>query len=105
MAPEPLQPEPRYVLLDPDLLRRLMERTGTGHSISGRELARRAGVPHGTIDALLNGNIKSQPSDVAHGISRIIGVDVPILWCPAGRAVPVDTDDVDHITTRAAIPA
>ena len=82
-----------------------MERTGTGHSISGRELARRVGVPHGTIDALLNGGIKSQPADIAHSISRTIGFDVLILWCPAGRAMPVDTDDVDHVTTRTAIPA
>lgn len=82
-----------------------MERTGTGHSISGRELARRVGVPHGTIDGLLNGNIRSQPSDVAHAISRIIGVDVPILWNPAGRAVPVQADDVDDISPRTAVSA
>lgn len=105
MTPEPLQPEPRYVLLKPDLMRELMERTGTGHSISGRELARRVGVPHGTIDNLLNGNIKSQPSEVAHGICRIIGVDVLILWVPAGRAVPVGTDDVGVLTQRSAVPA
>lgn len=103
MTPEPAQPEPRYVLLDPDLLRRLMERTGTGHSISGRELARRVGVPHGTIDNLLNGNIKTQPSEVAHGISRTIGVDRPILWAEVGRAVPVE--DAGGITPRSAIPA
>jgi hypothetical protein len=100
---EPLQPEPRYVLLDPDLMRRLMERTGTGHSISGRELARRVGVPHGTIDNLLNGNIRTQPSDVAHGISRIIGVDALILWAPAGRAVPVEAGDVEDATPRTAV--
>jgi transcriptional regulator with XRE-family HTH domain len=105
VTPEPLQPEPRYVLLDPDLLRRLMERTGTGHSISGRELARRVGVPHGTIDNLLNGNIKSQPYDVAHLICRTIGVDVPILFNPAGRAVPIETDGVDDVTPHVAMSA
>lgn len=103
MTPEPLQPEPRHVLLDPDLLRRLMERTGTGHSISGRELARRVGVPHGTIDALLNGNIKSQPADVAHSICRTIGVDLLILWAPAGRAVPAE--DAGDITPRSTVAA
>lgn len=102
---EPLQPEPRYVLLDPDLLRKLMERTGAGHSISGRELARRVGVPHGTIDNLLNGNIKSQPYDVAHGICRTVGVDVLILWNPAGRAVPIETDGVDDVTPHVAVSA
>lgn len=103
MASEPLQPEPRHVLLDPDLLRRLMERTGTGHSISGRELARRVGVPKSTIDALLNGAVKSQPDAVAYSICRVIGVDILILWAPAGRAVPVA--DVGGITPRSAIPA
>jgi hypothetical protein len=82
-----------------------MERTGTGHSISGRELARRVNVPHGTIDGLLNRNIMSQPSDIAHGICRTIGVDVLILWAPAGRAVPVDANGVGDVTPQAAIPA
>ncbi|MDX3759280.1 helix-turn-helix transcriptional regulator [Streptomyces sp. AK02-04a] len=104
MTPEPAQPEPRYVLLDPDLLRRLMERTGTGHSISGRELARRVSVPHGTIDNLLNGNIKSQPSEIAHSICRTIGVDILILWAPAGRAVPAGPEDVGALT-RSVVAA
>jgi transcriptional regulator with XRE-family HTH domain len=82
-----------------------MERTGTGHSISGRELARRVGVPHGTIDNLLNGNIKSQPYDVAHLICRTIGVDVPILFNPAGRAVPIEGEGADDVTPRTAVPA
>jgi len=86
-------------------MRRLMERTGTGHSISGRELARRVGVPHGTIDGLLNGNIKTQPSESAHGICRTIGVDVLILWAPAGRAVPAESEDVGSVTPRTAVPA
>jgi transcriptional regulator with XRE-family HTH domain len=82
-----------------------MERTGTGHSISGRELARRVGVPHGTIDNLLNGNIRSQPSESAHGICRTIGVDILILWAPAGRAVSVGSEDVGSVTSHAAVPA
>jgi transcriptional regulator with XRE-family HTH domain len=80
-----------------------MERTGSGHSISGRELARRVGVPHGTIDNLLNGNIKSQPHEIACGISREIGVDLLVLWTPAGRAVPVGTDDVVTLSPRSAV--
>lgn len=103
MTPEPAQPEPRYVLLDPDLLRRLMERTGSGHSISGRELARRVGVPHGTIDNLLNGNIKSQPHEIACVISRWIGVDLLVLWTPGGRAVPIGADDVAGLSQRSAV--
>lgn len=103
MTSEQITPEPRYVLLKPHLLRELMERTGTGHSITGRELARRVGVPHGTIDHLLNGNIKSQPSEVAHGICRTIGVDLLVLWAPAGRAVPVQ--DIGEVSPRSAVPA
>lgn len=103
MASEPLQPDPRYVLLDPDLLRRLMERTGTGHSISGRELARRVGVPHGTIDALLNGNVKTQPYAVALTVCARLGVDLLVLWTPEGRAVPAE--DVDGLTQRSVVAA
>lgn len=103
VTPEPLQPEPRLLLLDPDHLRKLMERTGSGHSISGRELARQAGVPHGTIDGLLNGNIKTQPYEVGHEICRIIGVDLLILWTPRGRAVSVEGSS--GIAPRSAIPA
>ncbi|MFF9894909.1 helix-turn-helix domain-containing protein [Streptomyces longispororuber] len=81
---------PRYRLLKPHLLRELMDRTGTGASISGRELAAMVGVPHGTIDALLNGHTKTQPAQVAKDICRVIGVDDLILWAPTGRAVPAE---------------
>lgn len=81
---------PRYRLVNPHLLRLLMERTGTGASISGRELAASVGVPSSTIDALLNGVTKSQPASVAEKIARVIGVDLLILWAPTGRAVPAD---------------
>lgn len=89
---------PRYRLVRPDLLRDLMERTGTGSSISGRELAAKVGVPHGTVDALLNGTTKTQPSNIANKIARVIGVDVLILWAPTGRAVP---DDDSHEGARS----
>jgi len=82
--------EPRYRLVKPHLLRDLMDRTGTGASISGRQLAAKVGIPHGTVDALLSGDTKSQPSSVAHAIARVIGVDVLILWAPSGRAVPAE---------------
>ncbi|MFF7259525.1 helix-turn-helix domain-containing protein [Streptomyces sp. NPDC008159] len=82
--------EPRYRLVKPDLMRLLMERTGTGAGISGRELADKVGIPHGTVDALLNGQTKTQPSSVAHRICAVIGVDLLILWAPTGRAVPAE---------------
>ena len=82
--------EPRYRLLKPTLLRELMKRTGTGYKVSIRELADQVGIPHGTVDALLNGATKTQPARVAHSISSAIGVDVLILWTPTGRAVPAE---------------
>ncbi|MGY5129240.1 helix-turn-helix domain-containing protein [Streptomyces nigrescens] len=83
-------PEPRLRLVDADLLRRLMARTGTGCGISVRQLAAASGVSHGTIDNLLKGRIKTARHDVAHQICRVIGVDLLILWAPTGRAVPVE---------------
>lgn len=95
--------EPRYLLVNPDRLSMLMERTGTGASISGRELAAAVDVPHGTVDALLNGKTKTQPSSVAHAICRVIGVDLLILWAPTGRSVPGDTRQAtpDRLTVPA----
>jgi hypothetical protein len=85
-------PAPRYRLLKPHLLRELMERTGTGASISGRELAAAVGVPSSTVDALLNGHTKTQPALTAEHICRVIGVDLLVLWAPTGRAVPADDE-------------
>ncbi|MCX5445978.1 helix-turn-helix domain-containing protein [Streptomyces nigrescens] len=84
-----LDPAPRYGLVDADLLRRLMARTGTGCSLSVRQLAAASGVSHGTIENLLQGRIKTARPDVAHKICRAIGVDLLILWAPTGRAVPL----------------
>lgn len=95
--------EPRYLLVKPHLLRELMERTGTGSGVSGRELAAQVGIPHGTMDALLNGSTKTQPSGVAHAIASAIGVDLLILWAPTGRAVPAEDTYPD--TSRTAVSA
>ncbi|MFJ6748299.1 helix-turn-helix domain-containing protein [Streptomyces sp. NPDC091266] len=83
-----LDPAPRYRLVDADLLRRLMARTGTGSSLSVRQLAAASGVSHGTIENLLQGRIKTARPDVSHKIAGAIGVDLLILWAPTGRAVP-----------------
>ncbi|MDR3082505.1 MAG: helix-turn-helix domain-containing protein [Streptomyces sp.] len=80
--------EPRFELVRPDVMRILMERTGDGAGISGRELAAAVGVPASTIDALLNGQTRSQPESVARRICQRIGVDELCLWAPRGRAVP-----------------
>lgn len=78
--------EPRYELVRPELLRALMERTATGASISGRELAAAVGVPHGTINALLTGTTQSQPERIARGICAEIGIDLLCLWAPRRRS-------------------
>ncbi|MGW8374291.1 helix-turn-helix transcriptional regulator [Streptomyces sp. ODS28] len=83
----------RYRLVSPDLLRRLMERTGTGSRISIRDLAAAAGVSHGTIHALVQGETRTAAPQVAHEVCRVIGVDLLILFTPTGRAVPADESD------------
>lgn len=95
---------PRYRLVKPHLLRELMERTGTGAAISGRELAAAVEVPSSTIDALLNGVTKTQPADVAERIVRVIGVDLLILWTPTGRAVPAPAEDHPTAVPHTAVP-
>ncbi len=80
----------RYLLVNPDLLRLLMERTSSGASVSGRTLATKVGVAHGTITNLLSGATRTTSARVAHGICQAIGVDLLVLWTPTGRAVPGD---------------
>ncbi|MFD3654376.1 helix-turn-helix domain-containing protein [Streptomyces sp. NPDC058620] len=92
---EPVRP--RFRLVNPERLRMLMERTGTGAGISGRALAAAVGIPHGTVDHLLSGAVKTQPADVAYAIANTIGVDHPVLWAPIGRSVPADDVLPPHI--------
>ncbi|MBD3546796.1 helix-turn-helix domain-containing protein [Streptomyces sp. JV180] len=93
-----MEPHPkRFRLVNPERLRMLMERTGSGCSISGRALAAAVSVPHGTINELLTGGVKTQPAEVAFAISDTIGVDHPVLWAPVGRAVPAEDDLPPHI--------
>ncbi|MEU2800354.1 XRE family transcriptional regulator [Streptomyces parvus] len=93
-----MEPEPkRFRLVDPLRLRMLMERTGSGCSISGRALAAAVGIPHGTVDHLLSGAVKTQPAQIAYAIADTIGVDHPVLWAPVGRSVPAEDDLAPHI--------
>lgn len=97
-----MDPAQRYRLMDPDLMRKLMKRTGSGAGISNRELAAAVGVSHGTIDNLLNGVSKTQRERVASAICRTIGVDLLILWAPTGRSVPATDSDTPHSLTAAS---
>ncbi|MFE4679176.1 helix-turn-helix domain-containing protein [Streptomyces sp. NPDC056723] len=78
---------PLYKLLRPELLRTLMERTGTGAAVSVRELAAQAGVPRSTIGALLTGAQRAVQENAAHSIAAVLGVDVLVLFAPVGRSV------------------
>ncbi|MFJ3536994.1 helix-turn-helix domain-containing protein [Streptomyces sp. NPDC090109] len=75
-----------YKLLEPDLMARLMKRTGTGAPVSIRQLAEKSGVPRSTIGNLLTGEQECvlEPSAVA--LCNVIGVDWPILFAAVGRA-------------------
>jgi transcriptional regulator with XRE-family HTH domain len=77
-----------------------MERTGTGSSISVRELATAVGVSHGGINDLLQGHTKTTRHDTAHGICRTLGVDLLVLWAPTGRSVQ-DPDEPEADSTPA----
>lgn len=79
-------PDPIYRLVNPDLLRTLMQRTGTGSPVTIRELADASGVSHGTVHNLLTGKADKLTGDQAHAAAKRIGVDLLILWEPVGRA-------------------
>ncbi|MFJ3786953.1 helix-turn-helix domain-containing protein [Streptomyces sp. NPDC090093] len=96
-----MDPVQKYRLVDPELMRTLMKRTGTGSKISNRELAAAVGVSHGTIDNILNGISKIHKEPVAAAICQTIGVDLLILWAPIGRAVPADGDVSPRLTVAS----
>lgn len=85
---------PLYKLIDPDLLRTLMRRTGTGASVSVRELSALTRIPRSTIGALLTSVQQSVPEAAAHAIADAIGVDTLVLFTPIGRSA----------ATLAAVP-
>jgi len=79
-------PPTMYAVASSRRLKLLMERTGTGESITSRELAAAAGVAHGTIGALMSGAQQSVPEDKAKAIVAAIGVDLLVLFVPMERA-------------------
>ncbi|MFE1770287.1 XRE family transcriptional regulator [Streptomyces sp. NPDC059008] len=80
---------PMYRLVDPNLLRTLMRRTGTGAPVTIRGLADAVGCSHSTIGNLLVEQQHSVPAATAHAIAARIGVDVLVLFAPTGRATPL----------------
>jgi len=79
-------PPTMYAVVSGDRLRMLMERTGTGESITVRELAAAAGVATGTIGGLMSGMQQSVPEDKAKKIAARLGVDLLVLFIPMERA-------------------
>ncbi|MEU8728732.1 helix-turn-helix transcriptional regulator [Streptomyces tendae] len=75
-----------YAVVSGARLRMLMERTGTGDSVTTRELAESAGVSHGTIGALLTGAQRVIPEHKAKAIAARLGVDLLVLFIPMERA-------------------
>lgn len=86
---------PQYKLIDRDLLRRLMQRTGTGKRINTRDLAEASGLSHGTISNLLTGIRTDIPCENAHALANAIGVDVLVLFVPTGRCVPATDEPIE----------
>ncbi|MFJ2609867.1 helix-turn-helix domain-containing protein [Streptomyces sp. NPDC091279] len=80
--------KPVYRLVGPDLLRTLMQRTGTGAPVAIRELATAAGVSHSTIGHLLTGQRRNVPLGTAHAIAQRIGVDLLVLFVPVPSSAP-----------------
>jgi hypothetical protein len=72
-------------LHDPDLLRRLMRRTGDGTRTTVRELAKLAAVHHSIVGKLVAGDQETTTAEVAAAISGRIGVDLLVLWTPVER--------------------
>ncbi len=92
-----------YVLVSPDLLVQLMERTGDGRPVSVRELARVASCSHSKIGHLRTGERKTATVAEAMAIAKRLGVDLLVLWRHAGRTVPAPAEPTEaHIT---AVPA
>lgn len=97
-----MRPQQEYmVLVSPDRLVMLMERTGDGREISVRELAATAGCHPSKIDALRNGRRKNSLYREAAAIAKRLGVDLLVLWAHPGRTVEAPTEH-DHLTAVSA---
>lgn len=76
----------KYTLVSRDLMRTLMQRTGTGERITTRELAADIGIAHGTVGGLLTGAVTVVPESTAVDAAERIGVDLLVLFIPVCRA-------------------
>jgi transcriptional regulator with XRE-family HTH domain len=75
-----------YRLANIELFRQLMRRTGTGSSVTFRELARDAGVHRNTVNNLLNGDQETVPEAAARALAQRLGVDLLVVFEPVCRS-------------------
>ncbi len=90
-----------YKLRNHELLKLLMECTGTGSKVTVRGLAQAAGCSHGKIGNLLDGVSPYVPQAIAEGISDCIGVDLLVLFTPTGRSVPAPAAELAALAVSA----
>ncbi|MFE2556033.1 helix-turn-helix domain-containing protein [Streptomyces sp. NPDC059352] len=84
---EPVSPPlPTRRLVNPELLRLIMRRTGTGARLSIRQLAELVDIPHQTVGRLLTGEQTDIEGETAQAIAETVGVDIDVLWIPIQRA-------------------
>lgn len=91
----------QMLLVSPDLLVLLMQRTGDGRGITVRDLAAEVGVHPSKIGFLRTGTQSTAPRRVALAIARRLGVDELVLWAPTGRTTPAP-DDTGVLTAAAS---
>jgi hypothetical protein len=90
------------VLVSPDRLVMLMERTGDGREVSVRDLAEAVGCHPSKIDALRNGRRRTATQAEADAIAKRLGVDLLVLWQHTGRTTPAPESEMPSLT---AVPA
>lgn len=89
------------VLVSPDLLVKLMERTGDGTSVSVRELADAVGCHPSKIGHLRRGERETATEAEARAIARRLGVDLLVLWIPTGRTTPAPSPESELAAVSA----
>lgn len=91
------------VLVSPDRLVMLMERTGDGREVSVRDLASAAGCHPSKVDHLRNGRRKTATQVEAEAIAKRLGVDLLVLWEHTGRTVvaPIEAE-AERLTAVSA---
>lgn len=94
-----------YRLVDADLFRQLMRRTGNGSPVTGRQLARAAGVAHGTVGNLLTGEQGSIPQEKAEALAQRLGVDLLVVFEPVCRSTTTVQAYAAHVQPVAEVPA